>query len=66
MAHTDTTSDHCAQRPRLSVVLPLDLELELREFASSTERSLAAVIRLALRQLLAGGPGPIEGGERQS
>jgi hypothetical protein len=57
MMHIDSTSEYGAARQRLSFVLPLELELELREFASSTERSVAAVIRLALRQLLADGAG---------
>jgi hypothetical protein len=37
---------------RLSFTLPHDLDQRLRWFAANTERSLAAVVRLALRQLL--------------
>jgi hypothetical protein len=49
---------------RLSFVLPADMDLQLRSFARESERSLGAVVRLALRRLLAetGGPAgsPVE------
>lgn len=51
--HMKTTSDLGESSPRLSFVLPDDLALEVRQFALATERSMAAVIRLALRELLA-------------
>jgi Ribbon-helix-helix protein, copG family len=37
---------------RLSITLPRDLDRKLRAFADESERSMAAVVRLALRQLL--------------
>jgi hypothetical protein len=40
---------------RLSFTLPRELDQRLRTFAADTERSCAAVVRLALRQLLTGG-----------
>jgi hypothetical protein len=51
--HIKSTSDLGDHNPRLSFVLPPELAVQVREFAATTERSLAAVVRLALRELLA-------------
>ena len=38
---------------RLTITVPPDIDQELRRFARESDRSVAAVVRLALRRLLA-------------
>jgi hypothetical protein len=45
-------SDNRATATRISLTLPTELQQSLRGFAEETDRSVAAVVRLALRQLL--------------
>jgi Ribbon-helix-helix protein, copG family len=52
MTNFPSSDPRAVDDQRLSFTLPPDLDGQLRTFARDTERSLAAVVRLALRELL--------------